>query len=93
MAEGRHKLMLDERRELLVSGVQDVESFDDARIELNSTLGGIDIGGSGLKIAALNLDEGKITISGQIDSIAYVQSRGERSIKHKSKNALGRLLK
>lgn len=93
MAESRQRLILEERRELLIGGVLDVESFDETRIELNSSLGGIDISGAGLKIAALNLDEGKITISGQIDSIAYVQSRTERSIKHKSKKALGRLLK
>lgn len=93
MVEGRQRLILEERRELLIGGVLDVESFDETRIELNSSLGGIDIGGQGLKIAALNLEEGKITISGQIDSIVYGQSRSERSIKHKSKTALSRLLK
>ena len=93
MAESRQRLVLEERRELMIGGVLEVESFDETRIELESSLGGIDIGGSGLKIAALNLEEGKITISGQINSIAYGQSRSERGLKHKGRNALSRLLK
>lgn len=93
MVDMRQRLALDERKELLVSGVKNVDSFDENRIELNSTLGGIDICGAGLKIAALNLNEGRVTISGQIDSIAYVKSREEKSVRHKSKNVMARLLK
>ena len=93
MVDMRQRLALDERKELMVSGVKNVDSFDENRIELNSTLGGIDICGSGLKIAALNLDEGKVSITGQIDSISYVKSREERSVRHKSKSVMSRLLK
>ncbi|MDO4582120.1 MAG: YabP/YqfC family sporulation protein [Bacillota bacterium] len=96
MAEGKEcsqKLLLEERRELYICGVSNVESFDEQRIELAAVLGGIVIGGAGMKIAALDLDEGKITITGQIDSIVYGQSREQKSLQHKGKNMLGRILR
>lgn len=93
MAEGKQRLLMDDRKELLISGVRNVDSFDEQRIELDSILGGIDISGEGLKIAALNLDEGKVTISGQINGVAYVKSREERSVRHKRQNLIARLLK
>ena len=45
MAEGKQRLLLDDRKELLISGVRNVDSFDEQRIELDSSLGGIGIDG------------------------------------------------
>lgn len=93
MAGEKHSLAMEDRRELRLSGIQDVDSFDEQRIELNSVLGGIDITGENLKIAALDLDVGRVVVSGRIDSIVYGKSREERSMRHKGKHALARLLK
>ena len=93
MAEGKQRLLLDDRKELLISGVRNVDSFDEQRIELDSSLGGIGIDGEGLKIGALNLEEGKVTISGQINGIIYMKSREERSMRQKRHNLLARLMK
>ena len=93
MVEAKQRLLLDERKELMLSGILNVDSFDERQIELNSNMGGIEIGGEGMKIAALNLEEGKITINGTISSIMYVKSREEKSVRHKSKSVISRLLK
>ena len=93
MAENKHRVILDERSSLMLNGVNNVDSFADEHIELSGSFGGLDIEGSELKIASLDLDAGKVTISGRIDSLAYCQSGEEKKIKHKSKKALSRLLK
>lgn len=93
MAENRHRLILDERVSLMLNGVSNVDVFDEAHIELSGSFGGIDIEGEGMKIAALDLDEGKISISGTIDAFAYCQSREEKKMRHKGKKALSRLFK
>ena len=93
MAEGRQRLLLEDRRELALTGIKAVDSFDEQLIQLGSELGGIEISGEGLQIGALDLDQGRVEVSGRIDGLAFVKSREERSVRHKSKNALARLLK
>ena len=93
MAECRQKLLLEDRSQLAMTGVKTVDSFDEQLIELDSELGGVAISGEGLQIGALDLEQGRVEISGRIDGVAFVKSREERSVRHKSKNALARLLK
>ncbi|MBR2783134.1 MAG: sporulation protein YabP [Firmicutes bacterium] len=93
MAESRQRLLLEERRLLSLTGVKAVESFDEQLIQLDSELGGVEISGEGLQIGALDLEQGRVEVSGRIDGMSFVKSREERSVRHKSKNALARLLK
>ena len=93
MAESRQRMMLEDRRQLVLTGVKAVDSFDEELIQLNSELGGVEISGEGLQIGSLDLDQGRVEITGRIDGVAFVKSREERSVRHKSKNVLARLLK
>lgn len=93
MAENRQTIIIEDRRRLSVNGVNNVESFDENRIQLSGVLGGLDINGEQLKINGLDLDKGQVSISGLITSLAYGLSEEQRSMRHKSKNALARLLK
>ena len=93
MAESRQRMMLEDRRQLALTGVKAVDSFDEELIQLNSELGGVEISGEGLQIGSLDLDQGRVEITGRIDGVAFVKSREERSVRHKSKNVLARLLK
>lgn len=93
MTDSRQRLLLEGRSELALTGVKAVDSFDEQLIQLDSELGGVAISGEGLQIGALDLDQGRVEVSGRIDAVAFVKSREERSVRHKSKNALARLLK
>ena len=93
MTESRQRLLLEERRQLTLTGVKAVDSFDEQLILLDSELGGLEISGEGLQIGALDLEQGRAEIGGRIDALSFVKSREERSVRHKSKNALARLLK
>ncbi len=93
MSDNKHRLIIEDRAGIMLSGVTDVAGFDDCRIELTGSFGGLDILGEGLKIASLDLEEGKVSISGRIDAISYGESKEDKKARNKGKKALARLLK
>lgn len=95
MAEKQHEaqLQLFGRKELRLSGVIAVESFDETLVELNTKLGGLSISGIDLQVGRLDLDAGELTISGEIGGLIYGKSREERSMRHKGGRLLGRLMR
>lgn len=78
-----HKLVVNNRKTSLVTGVLDVLSFDLNEVFLETEQGMLMVKGSDLHVNRLNLEKGEVDLSGTIDSIAYssdVQSavsRGE----------------
>ena len=70
-----HKIVLDERRKLTVSGVTEVISFDSDTVLLKTVKGVLHITGEGLKLRALTPDAGRIEVDGQIDALTYTQLR------------------
>lgn len=93
MTEQMQTLVLEDRKELSISAVKDVSGFSEERIQLDSAFGAIDILGQGLKIAAFNLENGTIQITGRVDSIAYQKSRDTRSVRTKGRDMMARILK
>lgn len=67
----RHKLILDARNKLSVSGVDEVESFDETAIVMLTPLGTLVIRGENLHIEALSLDGGELKVTGEIDALSY----------------------
>lgn len=67
-----HFLSLSARKELKITGICRVISFDDSYVLLNSSMGDIDVSGRDLKIDALDLDSGLALISGEISGINYI---------------------
>ena len=70
-AEAAHHIVLEEREQLSVSGVEEVESFDEASVVLNTNRGTIIIRGEGLHLQMLSLDGGQVSVDGLVDSIQY----------------------
>lgn len=75
MTGGAHKLSLDERKQLSVSGVTEVESFDEQTVVLHTSCGDLIIRGEGLHMQTLSINGGQVAVDGQIDSLVYEQSR------------------
>ena len=67
----QHRLELDGRERLLVSGVEEVERFDEEEIVMNTTAGTLVVGGAGLHIGKLNLDGGELHVDGSIHTLLY----------------------
>lgn len=66
-----HRLELDGRESLTVSGVEDVERFDETGIVMSTAAGTLVITGEDLHIGKLSLDGGELHVDGRIDSLAY----------------------
>ena len=74
-----HNIIIEGRARMSVSGVEDVENFDDATVVLYTNRGMLVIRGSGLHIERLSLETGELAVDGTIDGIQYsdeVQSGG-----------------
>ena len=66
-----HKLVVNNRKTSLVTGVADVLSFDLNEILLETEQGMMMVKGSDLHVNRLSLEKGEVDLSGKIDSIAY----------------------
>ena len=66
-----HNLILEDRRNVTVSGVSDVDSFDEQSVVLFTDLGELTITGSDLHMNKLNVETGEVIIEGEIDSVSY----------------------
>ena len=71
LAGKKNNIILEERKKLSISGVTDVESFDDGRIMAFTTLGELEIKGSKLHVSEMSLESGEAVITGEIKSIVY----------------------
>ena len=74
-----HKLTLDERKSLTMTGVTEVLSFDETFVLLTTTLGRLEIQGENLSIKNLSLDGGLFSVEGDISALYYTQSREKQS--------------
>lgn len=66
-----HSLSLDGRAQLKLSGVRDVERFDEAAVVLVTVAGGLVVYGADLHIDRLSLETGELGINGRIDRLIY----------------------
>ena len=69
-----HRLELCGRETLTVSGVEDVERFDENGIVMSTSAGILTVTGEGLHIGKLSLDGGALHVDGRIDSLTYEES-------------------
>ena len=74
-AAARHHVTMEDRRGLTVSGVEDVERFDEDEIVLSTTAGALIIKGSELHMEKLSLDGGEVRVSGRVDTLSYEEKR------------------
>lgn len=70
-----HKLTLDGRKKLNVTGVSEVVSFDDISIILHTPLGTLNVQGENLQLKQLTPEGGNVAVEGQITSLNYEEAR------------------
>ena len=68
-------LVLENRGKLSVSGVNDVLSFDDQVVMVDTELGLLTVKGENIRINKLSLDTAEVIIEGEISSLAYSQTK------------------
>ena len=71
MAKVPHHVIMEERSTLSISGVMDIESFDDQTIVAYTDLGELLVKGSSLHINKIDLESGDLAVEGKISSLSY----------------------
>ena len=74
-----HHVILEGRASLSVSGVEEVESFDENAIVMRTSLGTLVVRGEELHIEKLSLDGGDLRVAGMVDSLTYEDDGGPRA--------------
>jgi len=70
-----HKLTLNERKNLTMTGVTEVMSFDETAVVLKTSLGLLTVQGQGLKLKTLSLEGGQVAVDGDVSALVYEQPR------------------
>ena len=68
-------ISINERKNITLSGVKKIESFDNEEFLLDTTLGMLLIKGQELEMIKLDTIEGKVAIKGQINSLDYLDGK------------------
>ncbi len=66
-----HRLTLEGRARLAVTGITEIESFDENTVVLYTTRGTLVIHGRQLHLSTLSVDGGQASVDGTIDSLTY----------------------
>ena len=83
-------IMLEDRAKLSISGVEQVDNFNETVITLETVRGGVTVKGEDLNISSLNLEEGKVMIDGLVSGISYSDKEGSAG---KGGSFLGKMFK
>jgi len=69
-----HQMILQDRKLLELTGVSDVDSFDENAIIAYTSLGELTVRGRGLHIRRLDLESGALSLEGQVDTLTYSEA-------------------
>mgnify|MGYP000379174838 FL=1 len=75
---GAHNLILEERGSLTVTGVEDIDSFDDQTVVIYTGLGELTVRGNQLHIERIDLQAGELELQGQVDALPYADQPAVR---------------
>lgn len=84
-----HSISITERKNIVISGVKKIDSFDDEEFLLETTMGFLIIKGSALEIIKLDTYQGNVSIKGKVNSVNYL----ENNKKEKEENMFSKLFK
>ena len=74
----KQELKLKNRTNLEVTGVKKIESLNSEEFIINTNLGILSVKGSNLEMQHLDIEKGILWISGNIDSMIYLNSEKKK---------------
>lgn len=85
-----HSINVLERKNILVTGVKKIESFDDEEFLMETVMGFLVLKGDGLELLKLDTLQGNVSIKGLLKSFSYLD---ENMKKDKENSIISRLFK
>ena len=73
-----HEIHMLRRKEMSITGVKEVISFDENCVLLKSECGELSVEGSELHVGTLDTDRGLVTLTGRIDGVYYADENSEQ---------------
>lgn len=70
----QHHVIMEGRRTLIITGVTDIDSFDEQMVAVFTDVGELIARGSGLHINKIDVDSGELSLDGEIDSLEYTDN-------------------
>lgn len=81
-------IVIQNREKTVVTGVEDIHSFDDELVIVQTDLGLLTIKGENLKMNKLNLENNELIIEGRASAIAYSDA-----VQNKKQSLMNKLFK
>ena len=69
---GGHRVLLENRKKAVITGVQEIHSFNENEVLFLSEAGKILLKGEQLHVRKLNLEKGDAEVEGRVDSLSYL---------------------
>lgn len=76
-----HTVQMNNRKELEITGVKEVDSFDNEEFLLETVMGYMIIRGENLQLKNLDVGSGAVSIKGKIYELSYVDEQSEEKAK------------
>ena len=73
-----HSITINERKDINISGVKKIDSFDDEEFLLETVMGYILIKGEELEIVKLDTYQGSVIIKGKINGLTYMENSNKK---------------
>ena len=67
-------LILESRKRLSVSGVEEVDGFDETYVSVRTSLGTLSVRGHDLRVESLSVETGELLITGEIGELLYEET-------------------
>lgn len=71
VSHGIHHAILENRSKLMLTGVTDIDSFDDRAVILYTQLGELTVFGKNLHMNQISIESGEVSIDGEIHAMRY----------------------
>ena len=85
-----HSISIGERKNINITGVKKIDSFDNEEFLLETTMGYLAIKGEGLEIIKLDTYQGSVSIKGKANSMIYMDNHKKNE---KEEGLFGKLFK
>ena len=80
MEKSVHRISIDKRKEIEITGVVDVISYDEREISLKTSEGNVLIEGEGFNVKKLDVESGVMSVDGRVDSLVYETDRDTKDV-------------
>ena len=75
IANYNHTISITERKNINISGVKKIESFDSLEFLIETSLGYLNIKGTDLALVRFDQEKKEVSIKGNIDGLSYLSNK------------------